>query len=123
MLKAVASYELENLEHDEAGVACVALTGELDLTNADELAERLAAIANGATGLVIDLNRLVFIDSAAIHRLFEIAREGRPGRLAFVVERGSAVAGTLEIVELGRVAPLTSSLDEARAILARAPSA
>ena len=111
------------MEPDEAGLAFVAVSGELDLTNADELAERLGELANGETPLVLDLNRVVFIDSAAIHRLFRVARERGPGRLAFVVDPTAPVAATLEIVEFSRAATVSASLAEARATLTRAHSA
>ena len=57
------------------------VAGELDLTNARDMEERLeaVAVANGQA-LVLDLNRLVFIDSAALHVLFRTAR--RLGRAA-----------------------------------------
>ena len=98
--RAVATYELEHMEADESGLAFVALSGELDLTNADDLVERLDELANGDTPVVLDLSRLVFIDSAAIHCLFRVARERGPRGVAFVVEPTAPVAATLEIVEL-----------------------
>jgi anti-anti-sigma factor len=119
----VATYELEHVEPDDAGIAIVALTGELDLTNAGDLVERIGELANGGTALVLDVNRLVFIDSAAIEQLFQLAHTRGQGATAFVVEPASAVAGTLAIVGLGQAAPVTSSLDEAKALLKRARSA
>jgi anti-anti-sigma factor len=115
MLGSVASYELERGEPDDSGIAVVTLAGELDLTNADELVTELRALSNGA--VIVDLNRLVFIDSAAIHLLFQIVEERGRNTLAFVVDPEAAVAGTLEIVGLGRVAPVVVSLDEAKALL------
>jgi anti-anti-sigma factor len=113
----VASYELEQMVPDESGPAYIAVSGELDLTNADDLAERLGELANGDRPLVLDLSRVVFIDSAAIHRLFRIARDRSPGTLAFVVEPTAPVAATLEIVGFGQVATVAASLAEARANL------
>ena len=107
---------------DESGPAYIAVSGELDLTNADGLAERLDELANGDGPLVLDLSRVVFIDSAAIHRLFRIARDRAPGTLAFVVEPTAPVAATLEIVEFGRAATVAASLAEARASLSCAKS-
>jgi anti-anti-sigma factor len=115
--KQVASYELEHAGPDDSGIAVVALTGELDLTNADELVTQLRELANGATSLVVDLNRLVFIDSAAIHNLFQIVEERGRRSIAFVVDPTAAVAGTLQIVALDRVAPVVASLDAARSLL------
>jgi anti-anti-sigma factor len=107
------------MKADESGLAFVALSGELDLTNADELAQRLGALANGNTPVVVDLNRLVFIDSAAIHRLFRVARKRGPRGVAFVVESTAPVAPTLEIAELSRAATVVRTFDEAKAAFGR----
>jgi anti-anti-sigma factor len=119
----VANYELEHVGPDDAGIAVVVLTGELDLTNADELVARVRELANSATPLVVDLNRLVFIDSAAIHQLFQIAEERGHGSVAFVVDPTAPVSGTLRIVQLDRAAPVVASMDEAKALLSPARSA
>ena len=98
----------------------MALVGELDLTVASELTEQLEELA-GVPALVIDLNRVHFIDSAALHCLFRLARD-RDTSLAFVLEPTSPIATTLAIVELGRAAPLKATLDEAvRALASTAP--
>lgn len=116
----VTSYELEHVEGGEPGIVVVALSGELDLTNADALVAELNELTNGATPLVVDLNRVVFIDSAAIHHLFQLAAERGRKSLAFVVGPEAAVAGTLQIVELDRAAKVATTLDEAEAALASA---
>jgi anti-anti-sigma factor len=117
----VASFELENVVDAGSGVTLLALAGELDLTNVDDLDEKLASATNGRP-VVVDLNRLVFVDSAALHRLFRIVRNRGVGGLAFVVEPTAPVAGTLAIVEFGRAATVASTLDEAVAALDRARS-
>ena len=114
----MTTYELDRMELGEGGLACFALSGELDLTNADELARRLDDLANGHTAVVLDLTRVAFIDSAAIHRLFRIARERRLS-VAFVVEPGAPIATTLEIAGLGRAAPVAATLEEAKTALVR----
>jgi anti-anti-sigma factor len=113
----VAGYELERVESDRADVAVILLAGELDLTNVQELDERLDELAR-VPKLVLDLNRVVFIDSAALHCLFRIARERGPTGLALVVERTAPIATTLEIVDLGGVATIVATLDEAQTNLA-----
>lgn len=112
-------YDLELRTAPLDGVVVVVLSGELDLTNARELEDRLARCAPGDTVLVVDLNRVVFIDSAALHVLFKLAgRRGRE-RLTLLLEQGAAVARTLEIVGMKDAAPVVASLDE----LELAPSA
>lgn len=116
----MSSFELEHLQ-DDPDVAVVAVAGELDLSNADDLAEQLDAAAAGRP-LVVDLNRILFIDSAALHRLFVVARESGAGRLALVAEANAPVARTLEIVQFQRAAIVASSVTEACAAVTR-PSA
>jgi anti-anti-sigma factor len=95
----MSDYELE-LDDGAAGAVVAALSGELDLTNARELEERLDAAASAHELLVVDLNRVVFIDSAALHVLFKFARQRGRERLALVLEPTAAVSRTLDIVGL-----------------------
>ena len=114
----MASFELEQVQEGDPAVAVVAVTGELDLSNADELAEQLGVAAAGRP-LVVDLSRVLFIDSAALHRLFGVARESGSGRLAVVAEPSAPIARTLEIVQFQRAATVATSVGEACAALAR----
>jgi anti-anti-sigma factor len=114
----VATFELEHDAGRDSKVTLVLLTGELDRTNVDNLDDRLAAIGD-ALPLVLDLSRLLFVDSAALQRLFRIARERGPRGVAFVVEPSAPVAATLAIVELGRAAPIVWTRDEAVAAVGR----
>jgi anti-anti-sigma factor len=106
----MTSYELEQRPTDDPSLVHVDVSGELDLTNAHEVEERLEAItaANGAR-LVLDLNRVVFIDSAALHVLFRTARRLGKERFALVLEPTAAVARTLEIVDIAEVATLSQA--------------
>jgi len=113
----VAAFELEQMQ-DADEVVVVAVAGDLDLSNADDLVERLGTTAAGRP-LVVDLNRVLFIDSAALHRLFGVARESGAGRLALVAEPNAPVARTLEIVQFHRAAIVATSVAEACAALAR----
>jgi anti-anti-sigma factor len=117
----VATFEFEHVADVGSGMTLVALAGELDLTNVDDLDDELEAATNGGP-FILDLNHLVFVDSAALHRLFRIVRERGAGRVAFVIEPTAPVAGTLSIVELGRAATVASTRDEAVAALSRARS-
>jgi anti-anti-sigma factor len=112
----VAAFELEQMR-DADEVVVVAVAGDLDLSNADDLVERLGTTAAGRP-LVVDLNRVLFIDSAALHRLFGVARESGAGRLALVAEPNAPVARTLEIVQFHRAAIVATSVAEACAALA-----
>jgi anti-anti-sigma factor len=110
MLVDMSSYGLERSE-SEGGTARVVLSGELDLTNARELEEHLASAAGENVQLEIDLNRVSFVDSAALHVLFKLARRrGRDG-LVVVLEPGAQVAATLSIVGLDRVVTMRTAPD------------
>jgi anti-anti-sigma factor len=109
---ALTSYELAQRPTDDPSLVLVDVTGELDLTNAHELEERLEALgeSNGAR-LVLDLNRVVFVDSAALHVLFRIARRLGKDRFGLVLEPSAAVARTLAIVGISEVATISETLD------------
>jgi anti-anti-sigma factor len=113
----VSTYELEHHEPDESGVEIVVLSGELDLTNASGLERRLGTEVGADTALVVDLNRVVFIDSAALHCFFRLARTRGRSRLALVVEPMAPIARALEIVDLGRAVTVAPTLEAARAAL------
>jgi anti-anti-sigma factor len=109
----MTSYQLEQRSTGNERVIVVDVTGELDLTNALEVEDRLEALADGGgSGLVLDLNRLVFIDSAALHVLFRTARRLGRERFGIVVDPTAAVARTLAIVAIDEVATVVDSPDE-----------
>lgn len=89
------------LERDDAVV--VVVEGEVDLLTAEVFHTSLArAGASRAPGIVLDLDRVSFMDSAGIHVLLQFAiSELSHGRLA--VTRGSPqVRRLLEITGVGR---------------------
>ena len=58
----------------EDGATVLALSGELDMSNAPALREAIASSGAERTGrLILDLSRLTFIDSAGIAVLLEAA--------------------------------------------------
>ena len=107
----MSAYDLE-LQDDAAGMVVASLAGELDLTNARELEERLDNAAPAETILVIDLNRVVFIDSAALHVLFKVGERRPKDRLVLLLEPNAAVARTLDIVRMRDAVGIVASLDD-----------
>lgn len=111
-------YELEVVESDREGMTLLELRGELDLTNASDVEREVTGLAEvtdlaeSPPRLVLDLNRVAFIDSAALHMLFRLARRFDGKRLGIVLEPGALVARTLAIVGLGEVATIGSTVDE-----------
>ena len=115
MLRAPAmttTFEMEERERAEPRLRLVEMSGELDLTNTHDLEARLDELSDDDTILVLDLNRVLFVDSAALHVLFRLAQARGPDRLGVVLEPTAAIARTLEIVGLPRVVPVRPSADE-----------
>ena len=111
--KQVTQFELEEHHADDPEIVVLSFAGELDLTNAHALRERLESIVSSSSpSLVLDLTRVAFIDSAALHVLFRTARAMGRERFGLVVEPVSAISRTLEIVGISEVATLAGSLDD-----------
>jgi len=72
------------------GVAWVDLGGELDLASSPQLRRTLREAQSSARLTVLDLRRLLFIDSAGIHVILDAAREARRGGGRVVLTRGPA---------------------------------
>ena len=113
-------FELEQQETDDPRVTHVNVVGELDLTNARELEERLEELSSAdGSVLVLDVNRVVFVDSAALHGLFRVARRLGKDRFALVLAPGAPIARTLEIVGFPQAAVTGESVDRVLGRLAR----
>ena len=115
----MTSFDLVEREHDEPRLRLYEVWGELDLTNTHELEARLLDVPGGAV-LVLDLNRVVFVDSAALHSLFRIARMRGADAFGLVLERTAAIARTLEIAGVHNIAPIRHSADDVLAAVAPA---
>lgn len=109
----MSAYELDVQDATASGVVVACLAGEIDLTNARELEEHLGAAAALAHALlVVDINRVVFIDSAALHVFFKLAKSRGEGRLALVMEPTAAVSRTLDIVGMADAVRVVASLED-----------
>ena len=92
------------------------LSGEVDMTNATYVGEELrASVPNDAVTLVVDLAGTSYLDSAAIELLFDLARRlrRRRQRLLLVVPPTSPLKRVLHLTEVGTVAPLHETVDDA----------
>ena len=106
----MTQYELEVRENDDPGVVLAYAVGELDLTNAPDLEQRLEELRSNTATLVLDLNGVSFVDSAALHALFRVARVNE--RFGIVLESASPIARTFGIVGLDKVARVRPSAEE-----------
>jgi anti-anti-sigma factor len=113
----VTSYELEPQATESPHVVLVSVGGELDLTNAGDFEARLETLARTESSLLLDLRRVAFIDSAAVHVLFQVARRLGKERFGLVFEPESAITRTLEVVGVYDVATTGGSVDELATVL------
>ena len=92
---------------EEAERSVIRLSGELDLANADSLeAELDKALGDDHREVVVDLERLSFIDSTGLALLIRaVDRDGDRGRLSCVPSRGLAVQRVLHVTGLDQRLP------------------
>jgi len=88
------------------GVTRLDLTGELDLTGAEPLAEAVeAALASGASELLLDLTGTTFIDSAGVGALLSAQRRTDASGAAFRLISPPGSEGRL-VIDLAGLAKL-----------------
>ncbi|HEY6297862.1 MAG TPA: STAS domain-containing protein [Streptosporangiaceae bacterium] len=106
------------------GTPVVATPEEVDITNANELRTALLeAWADGPRTLVVDMTRTLFCDSAGLHALVGAHRRAKAeGGAVVLAVSGEPILRILELTGLGAVIPNFTSLDEALAQTASAPS-
>jgi anti-anti-sigma factor len=101
---------------DPADVRVAHLRGELDLSNARDIADALAAAAEEASlGLVVDFSGLRHLDSAGVRLLFDLRRRlaVRRQALALAVPPGARIRDVLEMAAVQATMPVTPAVDEA----------
>ena len=109
----MTSFDFEPRGNGDSESVVVVVAGELDLTNARELEERLEQVPSvQGSRLVLDVRRVTFIDSAALHVLFRTARGLGKERFELVVEPDSTISRTFEIVNISDVATIGRSVDD-----------
>ena len=101
-------------------IQVVAVTGELDLSNASNLVRQVeAAVRSGRNCVVIDLSRITHMDSTGLAAMIEAHHltHARRGRLALVAQADS-VRRTIEVRGLDRLFTILPTRDEAVAAVA-----
>ena len=107
---------------NEDGVVIAAITGEIDISTVARLRERLYELADNGGTLIVDLNRVEFIDSTGLGALVGTARrvaehggslyavcaQPQPRRLLWVtgvdkrIPLAATVAGALMLQEMSQ---------------------
>jgi len=108
----------------ERGVLIAAVTGEIEISTVTRLRERLSELADSGQTLIVDLNRVTFIDSAGLGALVGAARRATAhgGSLHAVCARPQT-RKLLWLTGVDRRVPLAATVDGALMFLGAARSA
>ena len=103
----------------ERGVVIAAVTGEIDIATVPQLQQRLFELAVNGETLIVDLNRVTFIDSAGFGVLVGTARRAAKhgGSLHAVCARPQT-RKLLWMTGVDRRIPLTATVDGALMLMA-----
>jgi anti-sigma B factor antagonist len=98
----------------ERDVVIAAVTGEIDISTVAQLRERLFELADNGGTLIVDLNRVTFIDSAGLAALVGTARRAAAhgGSLHAVCSRPQT-RKLLWMTGVDRRIPLAATVDGA----------
>jgi anti-sigma B factor antagonist len=106
------------IEREDDGVSVVALAGELDLGTIPDLEGALFEELRIRTGVMVDLTRLVFIDSSGIGLLIKASGlRSDPGAMHIAIAPGSQVERVFGLTGIDRALPVFVGHDEALAAL------
>ena len=98
------------------GTLLIVLDGELDAASIGEVAVKLRRLVeNQSERLVVDMERVIYLDSAGINLLFAVGDEltARQQQLHLVVMPGSPIERTLKVVGADRAFPVHASREAA----------
>jgi len=103
----------------ERGVVIAEVTGDIDISTVPQLRERLFELADSGQTLIVDLNRVTFIDSAGLGALVGTARRAAAhgGSLHAVCARPQT-RKLLWLTGVDRRIPLAATVDGALMFLA-----
>lgn len=99
--------EIGSVRIEPAGPAGVALTGEIDLSNAEGVPEAIAEMVSAEGTLSIDLSRLRFIDSTGVQMLLGVAKAyGERGDRLVLDRPQGVVRRVFEVMQIERAPEL-----------------
>ena len=110
--------ELSVTVRRERGVVIAEVTGDMDMSTVAALRERLSGLADSGKPLIVDLNRISFIDSAGLGVLVGAARRAdvHGGSLHAVCSRPQT-RKLLWLTGVDRRIPLCATVDGALMLL------
>jgi anti-anti-sigma factor len=100
----------------EGGVLVARIRGEIDMSNSAEIGSAIAGrISNEALGLVLDLSDVEYLDSAALHMIFDLRARlrDRGQRVRLVVPPGATIEQAIEIMNVPGTIGVSESMDAA----------
>lgn len=100
----------------EGSIAIALLSGEVDMSNATSVRQRISELVTpDDDAVILDLSGLSFIDSAGLHAVFELGAvlDERRQRLLVSVPASGQVARTVGIVGMPRAVSVHRTRDEA----------
>ena len=110
--------ELSVTVRRERGVAVAEVAGDIDISTVARLRENLLELADSGQPLIVDLNRITFIDSSGLGALVATARRaGEHGGSLQAVCSQPHTRKLLWMTGVDRRIPLTDTVDEALAHL------
>lgn len=91
----------------------IVITGEIDLSNADELRAKLSAETADQTSVDMDLSRVEFMDSQGIRLLMELNQtlDSSGGQLRVAAPKDSIVGEILQLTQTNSVVTVVDSFD------------
>jgi anti-sigma B factor antagonist len=111
--------ELSVTVRRERGVDIAAVTGAIDLSTVAALRERLFKLADGGQPLIIDLNRVTFIDSTGLGVLVGVSRRAAArGASVHAVCSQQQTRKLLWLTGVDRRIPLSATVNGALMLLA-----
>jgi anti-sigma B factor antagonist len=108
-----AVYELSNIDIEVVerdGAVVVSLEGEVDLCAAPELEQSLHRVAaSHPSSIVVDLDRVSFMDSAAVHVLLQFSLAQGNGRRLTLTHGSRQVRRLFQITGVERYLPFVTA--------------
>ncbi|HEY1823111.1 MAG TPA: STAS domain-containing protein [Trebonia sp.] len=94
----------------------VVLPTEIDVTNSEQVYDQLVAVlAPGVQTVIADMTSTAFCDSSGVHAIMHAyeSAAARDVQLRLAVSSNTSVRRVLELIGVGRLMPVHTSLQEA----------
>jgi anti-anti-sigma factor len=120
LLGGAGSHQLASVTATEHGASLVlAISGEVDISNINSIAEVIYALPNTEDGLLIDLTDVSYLDSSAVSLLHDLAMRlrNRAQHLIVVSPPSTPPRRILDLTALYVNAPVADELDDGLRLL------